>query len=242
VIPDTIVNPRGERLAFTVTPGEPGRRDIVLLGHGVTSDKDRPWSKAIAAALRMKGIASLRFAFSGNGDSEGRFVDSTVTKEVEDLGAVIGALDSFRVSYVGHSMGGAVGLVRASQDERLHSLVSLAAVTHAAEFVERVFGHLSYGEPMLEKSHCPFGAALDSDLRGLGALADKASSISMPWLIVHGTADETVPLQHSLDLHECAPERSELVELEGVDHSFTGDGMQRMVDVVVPWLCAELGA
>ena len=40
----------------------------------------------------MAGIPALRFSFSGNGGSEGRFEDSCITKEVEDLGAVIDAL------------------------------------------------------------------------------------------------------------------------------------------------------
>ncbi|MCP3920127.1 MAG: alpha/beta fold hydrolase [bacterium] len=239
MIPHTILNPSGERLAFSFTAGEPDRRDIVVLGHGLTSDKDRPWSRALAQALERAGIASIRIAFSGNGESEGRFVDSTITKEVADLGSVLDAFEDWNVRYVGHSMGAAVGLVRAATDDRIRGLVSLAGVTHAAEFVRRMFGHLRHGEPMLDKPHCPYNPALESDLLAWDSFAHKATEIEVPWLIVHGTDDDVVPVQHSLDLHAAATDRSELVVLDGVDHSFGADGLEQMIAVVGPWLGAS---
>lgn len=239
--PSELRNARGERLSSAFTPGAPDGRDLVVLGHGVTSDRDRPWSEGLAAALAERGIASLRIAFSGNGESEGEFADCTITKEVEDLGAVLDACEGWRTSYVGHSMGGAVGLLRAVSDERLHALVSLAAVTHTREFVDRVFGHLAEGEPMLDKPHCPFSLALRADLQALGTLAPRAREVRVPWLVVHGDEDEIVPLGHSLDLFAAAGDRLEFVRLEGVDHSFSGAGLGRMLDAVAPWLAGVLG-
>jgi hypothetical protein len=238
-----LCNEHGERLACTFTPGRDGGRDVVVLGHGVTSDKDRPWSLALAAALAAEGVAALRIAFSGNGDSQGRFEDSTITKEVADLGAVLAALEGWRVAYVGHSMGAAVGVVRASRDARLWALVSLAGVTHTAEFGRRMFGHLRHGEPMLAKPRCPYGPALEADLLALDTLTPRATSVRAPWLLVHGTADAVVPHRHSLDMHAAAAaERAELLLLDGVDHSFSGAGLPRMLAAVVPWLVRELGA
>jgi pimeloyl-ACP methyl ester carboxylesterase len=238
--PDELRNAHGERLSFTFTPGAPGGEDLVVMGHGVTSDRDRPWSEGLAAALAEHGIASLRIAFSGNGESEGAFADSTITKEVADLGAVLDACEGWRTSYVGHSMGGAVGLLRALVDDRIHALVSLAAVTHTREFVDRVFGHLSEGDPMLDKPHCPFSLALRADLEALGSLAARAREVRVPWLAVHGDEDEIVPLGHSLDLLAAGGDRLEFVRLDGVDHSFSGAGLGRMIGVVTPWLVAAL--
>ena len=238
----SIVNPCGERLAFDFTPGAPERRDLVVIGHGLTSDKVRPWSCGIADRLAAAGIASVRIAFAGNGDSEGRFVDSTITKEVEDLGSVIDAFEGWRIAYVGHSMGGAVGLVRATRDDRLHALVSLAAIGDAAEFADRMLGHMQPGEPILEKEHCPFDPALRADLRRWGSLTTLATGVDVPWLLVHGTADDVVPPFHSEDVHAAVSEASELVLLDGADHSFSGAGLQPMLDVVVPWLIARLPA
>ena len=240
MLPERIHNAGGERLAFSFEEGAPGRTDVVVLGHGLTSDKDRPWSEGLAHALSERGIASLRFAFSGNGESEGRFVDSNITKEVDDLGAVLDALEGRRISYVGHSMGGAVGLLRAVRDARIVNLVSLAAVTHAEEFMRRMFTGLQPGDPMLDKPHCPFSVALWDDLVGLGSLTAHAPSVAVPWLVVHGTRDEIVPAVHSTDLARAAGSGCELVLLEDVDHSFTGDGVEQVVARVVPWLAQRL--
>jgi pimeloyl-ACP methyl ester carboxylesterase len=242
VVQGPIVNPFGERLAYTFVPGRAGGLEIVVVGHGLTSDKDRPWSEALSAALAEAGIASLRVAFSGNGASQGSFLDSTITKEVADLGAVLDALDGRSVCYVGHSMGAAVGALRASTDRRIRALVSLAGVTHTAWFARRTFGHLRAGDAMLGKPHCRWGRALERDLVELDTLTDRAAAIAVPWLLVHGSADELVPPAHSLDMHAAAPARSELVLLEAADHSFTGDALAPMVRVVVDWLRALVEA
>ncbi|MEP7153490.1 MAG: alpha/beta hydrolase, partial [Nitrospira sp.] len=80
----TIRNMEGEKIDYTFHRGDEGRKVIVVLGHGVTGNKDRPFIVALAEALSHDGIPTLRMSFSGNGDSEGRFEDSTISKEVED--------------------------------------------------------------------------------------------------------------------------------------------------------------
>jgi len=122
-----IRNRYGERLDVTYEPAPGSDRhsapvSIVVLGHGVTAHKDRPWLVALADALSAAGLASLRVSFAGNGGSDGRFEDSVPSKEVEDLGSVFDALTLWgvqRIAYVGHSMGGAVGVLRASMDSRI---------------------------------------------------------------------------------------------------------------------------
>ena len=94
-----IRNEHGERLDYTVHEGKGNR--IVVIGHGVTGNKDRPALVALAEGLAAAGISALRVSFSGNGESEGAFTDSTITKEVADLGKVIDALDGYNVCYVG---------------------------------------------------------------------------------------------------------------------------------------------
>ena len=71
-------------------------------------------------------MAVLRFSFSGNGKSGGDFRDCTISKE-EDLKAVVTAAvnNGYRVTYAGHSMGGVVGVLAASKDERIRNLISL---------------------------------------------------------------------------------------------------------------------
>ena len=92
------------------------------------------------------GIRALRFSFSGNGASEGRFIDSTISKEVDDLCVVLDRLKDYAICYVGHSMGGAVGVLRASEDSRIQLLVSLAGMVHTKAFAQREFGDVTPDE------------------------------------------------------------------------------------------------
>ena len=110
-----IRNTQGELLDYAYHPGQGDGRaaGLVVIGHGVTGNKDRPFVVALAEGLTAAGIDALRFSFAGNGDSEGRFEDCTISKEVDDLGSVldaVGALDAGArpVAFIGHSMGGIV--------------------------------------------------------------------------------------------------------------------------------------
>ena len=213
-----------------------------MLAHGVTAHKDRPWLVALAEALSAAGLASLRLSFAGNGGSEGRFEESVPSKEVEDLGRVLDAVDVWgarRIGYVGHSMGGAIGVLRAAADPRIACLVSLAGMVHVRAFFEAQFGHLPFGAPMLDKPECPWSAALAEDAARIGSVTAQAARVQVPWLLVHGDADELVPYQDALDARAAAGGRPDLVTLAGVDHRFTG-AVPTMVDAVVPWLRARL--
>ena len=149
---DVIRNAQGERLdvAYQAPPGFPSPPDsVVVIAHGVTAHKDRPLLMALADALSEAGLASLRVSFAGNGGSEGRFEDAVPSKEVGDLGSVIDALVAWgvgRIAYAGHSMGGAVGVMRASIDPRIACLVSLAGMVHVDAFMRAQFGHLTPGD------------------------------------------------------------------------------------------------
>lgn len=235
-----IKNPSGENLDYTWHAGHPDSRDVVVLGHGVTANKDRPFLVALAEASSAVGLAVLRFSFAGNGGSAGRFEECTVTKELADLVAVLDALeavdDARRITYVGHSMGAAVGVLCAAQDPRIERLVSLAGMVDTRSFAERKFGNQVPGESLMwDKPECPLSQGYMDDMNAIGTVIGCADEIALPWLLVHGDADTVVPLQDSRDIARLA-KRAELVELSGVDHVFSGDGTTRMVKAVVGWL------
>jgi pimeloyl-ACP methyl ester carboxylesterase len=239
---DVLRNSLGESLDFHLTAGDPQRRQVVVLSHGVTSHKDRPWLTALSEALAAAGLTALRFSFAGNGESEGRYEEATLSKEVEDLGCVLDALEGQHVAFVGHSMGGAIGVLRAAQDARIRALVSLAGMVHVQKFMEVHFGGLVPGrDVMLGKPHCPLSETFLSDARRIDTLLPQAPQLQMPWLIVHGTSDDIVPLQDSLDIVEAAARHPELVQLPGVDHRFT-DHHEDLVDAVVPWVLRQMDA
>ena len=241
-----IRNVQGERLDVSYQAGaaSPGGvpEALVVIAHGVTAHKDRPLLMALADAASLSGLASLRLSFAGNGASEGRFEDAVPSKEVGDLGSVIDALVEWgvkRVAYAGHSMGGAVGVMRAAADSRIACLVSLAGMVHVDAFMRAQFGHLAPGDPMLDKPECPWSPALAADAARIGSVTAHAARVRVPWLLVHGDADELVPYQDALDARAAAGGRPELMTLPGVDHRFNG-ALPQVTDAVVPWLRRHL--
>ena len=234
-----IRNAHSERLDYTFHKGEGNR--IVVIGHGVTGNKDRPALVALAEGLAAVGISALRFSFSGNGESEGAFTDAIITKEVSDLGSVIDALKEYNVCYVGHSMGGAVGVLRTITDKRIQVLVSLAGMVHTKAFAEREFGDVTPDAGfMWDEPDCPLSQAYMDDMATIDSVAEQASKFDVPWLVVHGTEDDIVPIGDSHDILQHANERTDLLELPGVDHVFSGDATDVMVEKVVAWINQKL--
>ena len=232
----TIRNSSGEVLDYTFHAGTEGSRHIAVLGHGVTGNKDRPFVVALAEGLAAAGIHALRFSFAGNGASEGRFADATISKEVEDLGAVLSTLDGHSVCYVGHSMGGAVGVLRAGRDERIRLLISLAGMVHTRAFAEREFGEEVPDEGcMWDEPDCPLSQAYMDDMAQIDTVVERGAEIVVPWLLIHGTEDDVVPIADSHDILARASDNAELVVIDGADHVFS-EHVQVMVEKVVGWL------
>jgi len=234
---DALQNEQGERLDCAFH--DAGSSSLIVIGHGVTANKDRAFLVALADGLQAAGISSLRFSFSGNGDSEGDFRESTISKEVADLGAVFDRLDRFRVGFVGHSMGGAVGVLRASSDSRIQCLVSLAGMVATAQFAQRKFGELTAGQDLMwDKPECPLSQLFLDDMARIDSVVALGARIEIPWLLIHGREDSVVPLADSQAIFEQAPMPKELHILDDTDHLFSGDATARMVAQVVPWIGA----
>lgn len=238
-----IRNTDGERLDYshhgTESSHSGDASPLVLIGHGVTANKDRPFLVLLAESLAESGLETIRFSFSGNGNSEGDFRKSCPSREVGDLRAMIDAFPGREIYYVGHSMGGAVGILALEACLPIRRFVSLAGMVHPALFVDTEFGDLTPDSPdafMWEKQDCPLSSQFMDDMRGLGSLLPKVSSISVPWLIVHGEDDDVVPISHSREV-AAANHSIRLVELSGADHVFSENGSDReMAQTVVGWL------
>ncbi len=230
-------NRRGERIDARFHPGTPGRPELIVLGHGVTGNLDRPFARRIAELAAERGLAALRISFSGNGESEGRFEDASISKEVADLESVLAAFPERRIAYVGHSMGAAVGVLVAARDERVRLLVSIAGMVHTRDFCERKFGALTPGrDVMWERPECPLSATFVEDLAAIDSVLESAAGIHVPWLLVHGTRDDVVPLRDSEDALAAAGTNAELHRVEGADHVFSEPALDPMAALVVAWL------
>lgn len=232
-----IKNKLGEKIDYTFHTAQKESDTIVVLGHGVTGNKDRPFVVTLAEQLAKSGVSALRFSFSGNGASGGRFVDSNISKEVDDLGSVLDELGNSRIGYIGHSMGAAVGVLRAARDPRIQFLISLAGMVNTKDFAEREFGLVKPGEGfMWDDSNCPLSQAYMDDLRKIGSVINEAPKIKVPWLLVHGTEDDVVPIADSREIFAKANQPKELRELPGANHVFAGPATEQMVEAVKDWI------
>jgi len=237
-----IKNPSGERIDLAFHPG--GRKDaLVILGHGLTGNKDRPLLVALAQGLSARGWPCMRISFSGNGDSQGRFEDATITKETGDLKAVLDAVpDYVRVAYAGHSMGSAVGVLTAARDLRISALVSLAGMTRCADFVGREFGGLTPGRDVIwDEEEFPLSERFVADMQAIGDILPVATKITQPWLLIHGGADDLVPVQDGRDAHAAAVCSKQWLELDGADHSFGEDDYPKIIDAMDAWFSEHFG-
>ena len=80
-----------------------------------------------------------------------------------------------------------------------------------------------------------------SDLRKLDTLVNHASLIKVPWLLVHGTEDDVVFPQDSLDIFAQANQPVSLLQIKGSNHVFAGAHTAQMTEPVTAWVKARLG-
>jgi pimeloyl-ACP methyl ester carboxylesterase len=192
------------------------------------SSKEGTKQKAFAAAFAERGLSALRFDFSFCGESEGRFEEITFAQEVDDLRSAVAWVrerGAGPLGLLGSSMGGAVAILYASEDPSVDALVTLAAVGNPARIADRMedlkrkaqeWKDAGYqlgaeGEP---------GRRFFEDARAQDVLA-AAGRLSAPLLVLHGAADEVVPVEDAYAIHASARGPKALRVLPGVDHRFT---------------------
>ena len=131
---------RSEKLSFTGAQGDTlaARLDLpvsppvayALFAHCFTCSKDIFAASRISAALADKGIAVLRFDFTGLGHSDGEFANTNFTSNVADLIAAAEHLREFREApeiLIGHSLGGAAVLAAAAQIPEARAVATIGA-------------------------------------------------------------------------------------------------------------------
>ena len=240
----TIRNRKGQRLDAAYHAGE--REDLlVVLGHGVTGNKDRPLLVGVATELAARGLSCVRVSFAGNGASEGRFEECTISGEAEDLEDLLSvfAKEGRRIVYVGHSMGGAVGvLVAAREPVRIRYLVTLAGMVETAAFFEREFGGVTPGAGcMWDEPDCPLSQVAVDDARAIGSTLAAAGRVTQPWLLVHGTEDDVVPPSDSRAALALARAGTRMLELPGEGHPFSAASYPLIADAIEQLLAGDAG-
>src|SRR5699024_3865192 len=111
-VPGTDGDPLTARLELPA--GEP--RGYAIFAHCFTCGKDDSAAGRVARTLTERGIAVLRYDFTGIGESDGASADTTFSANITDVLRVADQLRAQRAApslLIGHSLGGAAVLAAA---------------------------------------------------------------------------------------------------------------------------------
>ncbi len=217
-------NKHGELIDHTLHEAKGIDDKLIILAHGVTGDKDREIMVHLATSLANQGWPTLRISFSGNGNSEGKFTESTISKESDDLAAIMDQVKGTKkIAYIGYSMGGAVGALTAAKDDRINVLVSLAGMVRTKVFAETEFGDVTPGAGyMWEDEKNPLSQEFMTDLTQIDTVIPAIKDIRLPWLLIHGSKDDVVLPDDSTHLFNHLKGKKKHIVIEDTDHSFAG--------------------
>ena len=112
-----------EKVIGTLHKGEPGSDSCIIMSHGLLSNKDSVKYIVLGEACEKFGFNAIRFDFRGCGESEGRIGDTTITKRMADLNAMIdyafNELGVNKIGLFGSSLGGYLSLIKSNQEPRI---------------------------------------------------------------------------------------------------------------------------
>ncbi len=222
-------NAQGQTLAALLEQpdGEPAA--YALFAHCFTCSKDNLAAKRIAETLSARGIAVLRFDFTGLGASEGEFANTHFSSNVADL---VAAADHLRRTkraptlLIGHSLGGAAVLAAASQIPEAKAVATIAApsdpnhVTHL--FKDKIEEIRANGEGEVVLNGRPFRIRREflDDVAEQNLLA-RVTGLHRALLVLHSPTDNLVGIDNATRIFLAARHPKSFVTLADADHLLT---------------------
>ncbi|MFK4488057.1 alpha/beta fold hydrolase [Bradyrhizobium sp. USDA 336] len=228
--------------ALEVPDGEPAA--FALFAHCFTCGKDTLAAKRISVALAAKGIAVLRFDFTGLGSSGGDFANSTFSSNVADL---VRAADHLRETrkapsiLIGHSLGGAAILAAAGRIPEARAVATIAAPSDPAHVTGLFREHLdnirAQGEVEVSLAGRPFRIKREflDDIAEHELMKD-VTGLHKALLVMHSPVDDTVGIDNATKLFVAARHPKSFVSLDHADHLLTkpADALYT-ADMIVAW-------
>ena len=217
----------GQMLSGTLELPEGIGRGWALFAHCFTCGQRNLAAVRISRALASQGIGVLRFDFTGLGDSEGSFPETTFTLNVQDLHAAAEAMAAEGMApalLVGHSLGGAAVLAAAQDIASARAVATIAApfdVAHVLRLLDpaglaqvdaqgaslvRVNGRaLSVGKSFLDDLHEHRQGA-------------RIAALKRPLLVLHSPGDRIVDIGNATGIFLAARHPKSFVSLDRADH------------------------
>jgi len=225
-----------------VYPAVPAIGSVVIC-HGFKGFAHWAFFPYLAQRLAGDGLTAITFDFSGSGIGSDResftqpeaFAGNTFSRDLEDLELLeeLARRKKWiqgKFGLFGHSRGGGMAILNAAHDgSMVNSLVTWAAISYPSRWTpEDVLAWRKRGYAEITNSRTgqvmKMGTGLldDVELHGKTRVNIEAAAkkIRVPWLIIHGTRDETVPSSEAEHLHSLSSGVSTLRLIEDAGHTF----------------------
>ncbi|NEX15738.1 MAG: osmotically inducible protein C [Halochromatium sp.] len=242
----------GHRLAglLEMPPAAVETQRYALFAHCFTCGKDLAAATRIARALAARGIAVLRFDFTGLGNSDGDFANTSFSSNVQDL---LAAAEALQAEYeapallIGHSLGGAAVLAAAGRLPSVEAVVTIAAPAtpgHIQHLFSGVRGEMeATGEAEVKVGRRRFRIRRQflDDLEQY-ADADHIRRLKRPLLVFHSPVDEIVEVEEAAKIYRAALHPKSFISLDRADHLLTNrEDSEYVAETLVAWASRYLG-
>ncbi|MBI4092094.1 MAG: alpha/beta hydrolase [Candidatus Levybacteria bacterium] len=204
-----------------------GKYPVVIMVHGFAYYKEEDGIFVeIGERLAEIGIASYRFDFSGCGESEGDYSDTTLTKLRDDLETILEyvklrpSTDTNRIGILAQSFGTTTTIALAPQ---VNGIILMGSFMNGKKVLADLFGEGYNPEERSVRVDSdgsktemdpPFWKDFDNhDMKAL------LKRINCPLLLIHGSLDDHVPLSEMEEIYANANEPKEKVIIDGAYHS-----------------------
>lgn len=225
-------NLSGERLSGYLHKEGKSNKGI-LLAHCFTCSKHIKLIRRMCDYLAGRNFLILRFDFSGNGESEGKFEESTYSKEIGDFNSALKFLLKQNIKGVGslgHSMGSAVTILAGTKNPNIKAIVSIAGAS-STQSIENIFTKEQLNE-IYAKGRCKvslFGKSFVikkeffEDARKY-SISSSLKSSNKPYLVIHGDNDKILPVDNAKRLFFYSSAKDKKLDIiKGADHMFLKD-------------------
>lgn len=247
----TFTGSKGESLAARMDMPAGFIRATAIFAHCFTCSKDILAAKRIAGELSAKGIAVLRFDFTGLGASDGDFANTNFSSNVGDL---VRAADFLRQNYeapsvlVGHSLGGAAVLCAALKIPEVKAVATIGAPADAEHVVHNFGASLEEierdGEATVSLAGRPFKIQKQflDDVR-TQSVEQHTGKLKSALMVLHSPIDQTVGIENAAAIFTAAKHPKSFVSLDSADHLLSNpDDAAYAASVISAWASRYIGA
>ncbi len=218
-------------------------RFFALFAHCFTCGKDVAAASRISRAMTAKGIAVLRFDFTGLGNSDGDFANTNFSSNVQDL---VAAADFLRQEYhapkliIGHSLGGAAVLGVAQQVPESKALVTIGSPSDAAHVAHNFASHLDDIEAKGKADVSLAGRKFTiqkqflDDINSYGT--EHIGKLKKALMVMHSPVDSIVNISEAEKIYQAAKHPKSFISLDNADHLLSNkDDAEYVAEVISAW-------